>query len=121
MKVIIAGSRDITNLHALQNVIDLVQHDIPGYIEEVVSGTARGVDRLGEQWAERYGVSVKRFPADWGRYGKSAGYRRNSQMAAYADAAIILWDGKSRGTQHMVTEAMKAGLRLYVFTIGVSG
>lgn len=47
------------------------------------------------------------FPADWEKYGRKAGYLRNDQMARYTDVAIILWDGQSRGTKHMIDLMMK--------------
>lgn len=98
MRVVIAGSRSITDYAALQHAI--AQTDFS--IGEVVSGCARGVDSLGEQWADLNGIPVKQFPADWGRFGRAAGHYRNSDMADYADAAIILWDGESRGTLDMI-------------------
>jgi hypothetical protein len=55
-----------------------------------------------------------RFPADWDRYGKAAGYIRNETMAANAEALIALWDGRSPGTKHMIDIARKKGLKVYV-------
>lgn len=43
------------------------------------------------------------MPADWDRLGKKAGMVRNAQMADYADAAIVFWDGKSNGTANMIS------------------
>lgn len=57
---------------------------------------------------------MKRFPADWGKYGKSAGVLRNKQMAEYADGLIAFWDGKSRGTANMIETAKGLGLRVRV-------
>lgn len=71
-------------------------------IGEVVSGCARGADSLGERWAEDNGVLVKRFPANWERFGRAAGMYRNAEMADYASGGIILWDGDSRGTLDMI-------------------
>lgn len=81
---------------------------------EIVSGTARGADQLGERYAAERGLSIKRFPADWDRDGKSAGYLRNVRMAEYADAAIVFWDGVSKGSKHMVDVAKKKGLPVRV-------
>lgn len=90
-------------------------------ITEVVSGCAIGVDRLGESWAEYCNVPVKLFPAQWrdrdGVYDNSAGYKRNVEMAQYADALIAIWDGKSRGTKHMIDIATKRGLRVYIHRV----
>lgn len=109
MRVIIAGSRDITDFDMLRELYDRCGVDIT----EVVSGTARGVDRLGEQLAAELGVPIKRFPADWNRHGKSAGYIRNSDMADYADALLLLWDGRSKGSGHMKQLAIDKGLPIY--------
>lgn len=114
MKVIVAGSRGITK----QAVVDFALGQFPQRITEVISGTARGVDILGEQWARKMCIPVKRFPADWDRYGKSAGYRRNEQMAAYADALVAVWDGESRGTKHMIDIMKRAGKMVVVFNQG---
>jgi len=71
-------------------------------ITEVVSGNARGADKLGEQWARRHGVPIKLMPANWADKGPKAALIRNAEMAEYADALIAIWDGKSTGTLHMI-------------------
>jgi hypothetical protein len=73
-----------------------------GMITEIVCGEARGVDAMGKQLADAIKVPTKSFPADWDKYGKPAGYIRNKEMGMYADVLIAIWDGKSRGTRHMI-------------------
>jgi hypothetical protein len=103
MKVIIAGSRSIEDYKL---VVDSIKSS--GYtITEVVSGCAVGPDRLGERWALANNIPIKEMPADFGKYGKSAGPRRNKEMAEYADAAIIIWDGESRGTRNMIENMIR--------------
>ena len=114
MKTIIAGSRGITDI---QHIRDAVA-GFDGEISEVVSGTARGVDRLGEQWAQEQSVPVARFPADWNQHGKKAGYLRNREMAAYADALIAVWDGVSRGTKNMIEEMEELEKVVHVHRVG---
>ena len=112
MKVIIAGGRDFTDYERLSCFCDKVlvnQKDI-----EIVSGTAKGADLLGERYANQKNYPVKRFPADWNKYGKSAGFHRNSQMAQYADALIAFWDQRSRGTKMMIELAKKQGLKVQI-------
>jgi len=112
MKVIIAGSRGFNNYETLCKVCDYMlskQKEI-----EIVSGTASGADKLGELYAKLNEHSLKKFPADWDNIGKSAGYVRNEQMAKYADALIAFWDGKSRGTKHMIDLATKYKLKVKV-------
>lgn len=60
------------------------------------------------------GYSVDQYPADWDTYGKSAGYRRNEDMAKIADACIVFWDGESRGSKHMIDIAEREGLPLRI-------
>jgi len=111
-KVIIAGGRDFDDYDLVKSKLDnlLVNRDPV----EIVSGTARGADKLGERYAYKTNLPVARFPANWQLYGKSAGYKRNAQMADYADALVAFWDGKSRGTKHMIDLAKSAGLQVRV-------
>ena len=81
---------------------------------EIVSGTANGADKLGEKYANDNGYPIKQFSANWDKYGKSAGYKRNAQMADYADTLIAFWDGKSRGTKHMIDLAKRGNLKVKV-------
>jgi YspA, cpYpsA-related SLOG family len=111
MRTIIAGSRLIINPNVVEEAIKRC-----GWKPSVVlSGHAMGVDRLGEQWAEDNGVVVELYPAEWGKYGKSAGYKRNVLMADNADALVAVWDGKSRGTGHMIRIARDRGLSVFVW------
>lgn len=116
MKVIIAGSRDINDLDVVKEAVSR-----SGFrISEVVSGCARGVDTLGEIIASNLGVPTKRFPALWNEYGKRAGYMRNVEMAAYADALVAVWDGESKGTGHMIESARKKCIKVYVYRIDIA-
>ena len=115
MKLIIAGSRDI-DLEAAYNALInwfLVNGSNIPKVEEIVSGTARGVDQLGEHWANRYGVDIKRFPADWDKHGKPAGHIRNKAMAEYADALLLIWNGESRGSANMKKNMQKINKPVY--------
>lgn len=114
MKTIVAGSRTIIDIKHVTVAVGLAEEVANITITEVVSGTAQGVDQLGELLATARGVPIKRFPAQWGRYGRGAGYRRNAQMAHYADALIAIWDGQSRGTKHMIDLAFDADLKVYI-------
>ncbi len=111
MRVIIAGSRTITNLATVEAAIKA--SGWRGSIAEVVSGGARGVDTLAEAWAAERGIAITRFPADWRTHGRAAGPMRNREMAEYADALIAVWDGESRGTANMIEEARKRGLPIH--------
>lgn len=117
MRTIIAGSRTIDSISVIRDAMKCAyeQEDIRPTI--VVSGTALGVDRCGITWAEENGLPVRRFPALWDRYGKRAGYVRNSQMADNADALVAIWDGVSKGTKHMIQSARSRNLKIFIFFI----
>lgn len=83
---------------------------------EIVSGTANGADKLGEKYAEEHGYTVKQFPADWDKHGKSAGYKRNTEMGDYCDMAVVFYDGQSKGSQHMIDIMRKLHKLCYVIT-----
>ncbi len=115
MKVIIAGSRSITDANVLLKAVAEADFDIT----EVVSGGAKGVDRLGELYAKLKGITVKQFLPAWGGYaGNRAGHVRNGQMAQYADALIAITTGpESKGTAHMIHMAKERGLKTFVYTV----
>jgi len=81
---------------------------------EIVSGTARGADSLGAKYAKERGYTVKEFAPQWDKFGKSAGYKRNAEMADYADALIAFWDGESKGTNHMINLAKEKNIKIKV-------
>lgn len=113
MKVIIAGSRDITNPDFVEQAIQQSGFSIT----ELVSGQAPGVDTLGERWARLNKIPIKPFPADWKKYGKPAGPIRNQQMADYADALIAIWHNNSSGTKDMIDKAKAKGLQVFILKV----
>lgn len=111
MRTIVAGSRGFSDYGRLVAALDMRE------ISVVLSGTARGADRLGERYASERGIAVERYPAQWDVYGKRAGYLRNQEMAERADALVAFWDGVSPGTRHMIDLARRQGLRVWVVEI----
>lgn len=111
MKLIIAGSRTLEPSYGF--IWDSIKMLKITNITEIVSGTAKGVDQEGEHWASHAKVSIKRFPADWDTHGKAAGFIRNKQMAEYADALLLIWDGKSKGSANMKKEMQKLNKSIY--------
>ncbi len=112
MKVIIAGGRDFMDLELLYRSCTEILKDRS--VTEIVSGCARGADKAGEKYAEFSSIPIKKFPAEWDKYGKSAGYRRNKDMAEYADALIAFWNGESKGTKHMIDLATANKLEVHI-------
>ena len=117
VRLIIAGTRDFNSFESLEReVIDFLEELNGGSAKgtEIISGTARGADKLGEKFARKYSLTLTKCPANWDEYGKSAGYRRNVDMADYANACIVFWDGESKGTKHMIDIAKRKDLKLKI-------
>ena len=121
-RVIIAGSREFTDQTRLNKVCRWIFKTarIPVSGTTIISGTCRGTDKMGEEYAREEGMAVARFPADWSRYGKMAGPRRNGEMARYAmkkgcnGVLIAFLRADSRGTKNMIDTALKMKLETYV-------
>ena len=108
-KVIIAGGRDFNDYELLKKKCDYYLQSVTDEIM-VISGTARGADTLGEQYAKERGLKIDYHPAKWDEYGKKAGFIRNKEMVDIASAAICFWDGKSKGTKHTIDLCKEKGI-----------
>jgi hypothetical protein len=98
MKLIIAGSRTFTDYQRLCQVLAPDRHRIT----QVLTGGERGAEQLGYRWAWKHAVRHQRFRAEWERFGKAAGVRRNHQLAQARDVLIVFGDGPSPGTAHLI-------------------
>lgn len=116
MNIIIAGGRDFNDYELLKKEVDdfIKTYKNPHETITIFSGGAKGADNLGEKYAKNNNYRLYLFPADWANNGKSAGMLRNIEMAKLADAAIIFWDKKSKGTAHMIAQASNYKLKLKI-------
>ena len=112
MKVIVAGTRDFYDYELLEYKLNRLLVNLKDV--EIVSGNAGGADSLGERYALEHELKLTKFPADWTKYGKRAGYIRNKQMAEYAQCLVAFWDGVSRGTKLMIDLAHEYKLQVRV-------
>jgi SLOG family YspA-like protein len=114
MRVIIAGSRTIADYALLVQTME--EASLEGIVPTIVLSGAcpTGVDALGERWAKERNIRVERFGADWRKFGRSAGPRRNSEMVERAEALVALWDGASRGTADVVGKMKALRRKVYV-------
>jgi hypothetical protein len=103
-KVAIVGSRDYPDLEAVRQYV----YTLPTNTT-VVSGGAHGVDSAAEQAARERGLGVLIFPAEWDKYGKQAGFRRNADIVNAADKVVAFWSQGSKGTAHTIRIAREAG------------
>lgn len=110
IKLIVAGGRDFNDYNVLTTELNDLLSNLEESSIEIVCGMARGADSLGERYAKENHIPIKYFPANWNAHGKSAGYIRNEEMARYSTHLIAFWDGKSKGTKHMIDLARKYNL-----------
>jgi len=107
MRIAIVGSRDYLNLDAVWRFVDSLPTN-----SVVISGGARGVDRVAAKAARRRGLVVVEYLADWNRYGRGAGMRRNYEIVRDCNVLATFWDGFSRGTSHAIDVARQQGKRV---------
>ena len=121
-KVIVAGSRNFNDYNLMSKKLNYYFQNRNDIV--IVSGTCYGADKLGEKYAKEHNLGLLQFPADWNKYGKSAGYRRNEQMHKFISqfenrGCVCFWDGSSKGTQHnfKLAEQFKTPLRICKFNL----
>ncbi len=114
MKLIIAGSRDAKV--TVKDIDDWIRaHNLKPTL--IISGGSGNVDLTGEKWAKENNIPVRVFPADWTKYGKSAGPRRNIQMAEFGDSLLAFWDVNSRGTANMIENMNQLDKPVYIVEV----
>lgn len=108
MRVAVVGSRTFGDYKLMCEVLDNMN------ISEIVSGGARGADKLAERYASERGLSTRVFKANWKKHGIRAGYIRNHDIINNCDVVVAFWDGKSKGTKHSIDLADKVGKDVYI-------
>lgn len=110
MRTIVAGSREFFDYTKVKEALD----SLDPRPTAILSGTARGADRLGERYALEHSIPLERYPADWRNNKKSAGIKRNLKMAEKAERLVAFWDGRSTGTHNMIDTARVLHLQVTV-------
>jgi hypothetical protein len=113
LKVIVAGGRDFQDFDLLTKKLDILFSKRADVV--IISGMAKGADSLAVKYAEENKLRVSEFPAQWQKHGNASGFRRNIEMARFADACVCFWNGKSPGTKHMIDTAKRMNLKLRIF------
>lgn len=114
-RVVVAGSRNFGDYERLSAELDKFLVGKKNVV--IVSGTARGADRMGEQYAAEHGYKIDQFPAEWGKYHQGAGPIRNLQMVKTADAVVAFWDNESSGTRNIIDCARQEHIPYKVFNV----
>ena len=111
MRVLVCGGRDFDDQELAFAALDKFHKK--HVIHCVIDGTAKGADTFGNQWAHANDIDTDRYPAQWNRYGKRAGFLRNTQMLEEGKPdAVIAFKG-GRGTEMMCRIAENAGVKVW--------
>lgn len=120
-KVIIAGTRQEPTEEKLNTITSYcyttLRHVLETHNVTIISGCAKGIDTVAITFAKTHNLPCEKFPANWDKYGKSAGMRRNEEMLQHADALIAFPSKESIGTRHMIKIAKEKGIPVRVMEI----
>lgn len=116
MKVAIVGSRT-----APSSAVELILQNLPAETTEIVSGGARGIDRMAAAIAHSRGLLLKEFLPDYDRYGRRAPLVRNDLIVQYADVVLAFWDGESHGTGYTVSKCRQVGKPVRIISLPKEG
>jgi hypothetical protein len=116
MKVIITGSRGITDFSLVETAMR--RSGLEGKITQVALRGTSGIARLGEQYADQHDIPLRRFDPIWnprGRRDNRAALTRDEDLAQYADAAVSVWDRKSEENHHLLRTMVGLGKETHVY------
>ncbi|MBT2477613.1 DUF2493 domain-containing protein [Streptomyces sp. ISL-94] len=118
-RILVTGSRNWTDIGTIRRALDEAYAFTPADHEFVLAhgGCPTGADAIAHAWADRTGVTIDIFIADWANHGKAAGPRRNARMVAEgADLCLSFIRNGSRGASHTVALARRAGIPVRTWT-----
>jgi len=99
MWVGVIGSRGLV----VDNLVDY----LPPETTMLVSGGAKGIDSCAKEYALANNIPITEFLPEYKKYGKTAPLKRNIEIILHSDFMLIIWDGKSRSTKHVIDNCKK--------------
>jgi hypothetical protein len=118
MKIMVTGSRGWKHKGLIHRLLTQLKPTM------IVHGDCKqGADAMTDLIARRLRIPVRKYPAQWEKYGKSAGFIRNTEMIVreQPDVVVAFWDESSRGTEHAIKEAEKLGVTVMIATVDFAG
>jgi hypothetical protein len=110
MRILVCGGRDFSDAEMLDRELERWHKSDFGPIRQIIHGAARGADTLAGQWAERRGIPVVSYPANWAKHGRAAGPKRNAEMLEKSNPDLVVAFPGGRGTADMVRKAQDANM-----------
>lgn len=117
MKLAIIGSRDIKERALVENIISQVYVKSKNKIDEIITGGAKGVDKIAEDFAKKRGIKCTIILPNYKRYQRSAPIIRNNQILQECNGVLVIWDGKSKGTEYTINKAKREEKKIFVVKI----
>lgn len=126
MRILVCGGRQFANPNVqgkpptevfeenckLVSALDAINDEPGSAITCVIHGCAPGADTAASNWAGDRGIAVEPYPAEWRKYGPSAGPMRNARMLALGAPDVVIAFPGNKGTADMVRRARAAGVRV---------
>lgn len=126
VKILICGGRDFKDLQLMENIFASIEQSYKNDDITIIVGGAKGADRMAERFARRHKFEVQKFPADWEKHGKSAGFIRNRQMLDEGKPDFVIAVPGGPGTADMCKQAKENGftvveiVNMPLFAVGPS-
>lgn len=121
-RILVCGGRDYNNKDRVWAVLDTFAREYSRYYVHndnwlptdivIIHGAAKGADSLADSWAVHNHAQIDKYVANWKKYGKSAGYRRNMEMLVDGDPDMVIAFPGGKGTAMMIKIAEEAGVRV---------
>lgn len=109
MKILVCGGREFADRDLFYKAMKPYLYD---KTVSIIHGAAKGADTIAGDWAHAFGHQVESYPADWNKYGKRAGYIRNTQMLNEGKPDLVIAFPGGKGTAMMVKLAKAANVQV---------
>lgn len=107
MRLVVTGGRDYCDTARVFAALDELHARRP--VTVLIEGEAGGLDVRAKAWAQRRGVAVDPYPADWS-IGRAAGPQRNDAMIYMGKPDYGLVFPGGTGTADMRRRLVAAGI-----------
>lgn len=117
LKILVCGSRDFNkgaySKKQVFDTLDELRRTRFAHNElTVINGWANGADLAGAEWAENNNLPFLSVPADWGQYGKLAGFYRNEVMLTKGKPDVVIAFPGNEGTKDMIARTKRRNIEL---------
>ena len=113
MKVAVIGSRTFDDYTLMSDTLKRIN------ITKIISGGALGADILAERYAKEQNIETKIFLPDWEKYGKKAGFIRNTDIINECELVVAFWNQTSKGTLDSINKAKLLNKKIIIITTNI--